>query len=722
MLLWTGLRRLGTLSSAIGRPVLSGELGRRLGKGEVVTGNFSIRGLFGSAYQLLKFNSHVRIGTRIFGGFALVLALIVAVSTLGYLGLNAIETQLTAYQAITDNAARLLQIDRDYTELRRNTIAFSLLGDPQLVDRIHDLQKSVHSQIEEVEARLVIPEVKERITKIGNTFDQLVKSQDLALQKAQQRDKLTAELTKQGEDLHKILTTIRDTAMDHKDPATAAQAGIAQDILMKVRLDAAQSVTKLDQKLTDAVEEEMGELTPALDRITTVTKDDDQLSRMQDVSLALPQYRQVFEDTIAAIREIDRLRVQVNAKISNEISEELEAIRATQRDKLLENREKIAATSSSTITQSMTVAGIAVLTGALLAWLIGRGITRPVAAMTNAMTKLAGGDTSVAIPARQNTDEIGEMARAVQVFKDNMVETERLRAEQEEQKRRAEAEQRRATLAMADDFEAAVGAIVHGVSSQANELQSTAQLMSATAEETERQSTAVAAASEQASTNVQTVASAAEELSSSIAEIGRQVATSADITARAVDDTRRTNDQIHGLAEAAQSIGDVVKLISDIASQTDLLALNATIEAARAGEAGRGFAVVASEVKSLANQTAKATEEIRTKIAEMQVATGRSVDAVKDIGETITRINEIATTIASAVEQQGAATREIARNVQQASCGTADVSKNIGAVTKAANDTGLASNQVLGTAGQLAEQADALKSQVETFLANIRAA
>ena len=364
--------------------------------------------------------------------------------------------------------------------------------------------------------------------------------------------------------------------------------------------------------------------------------------------------------------------------------------------------------------------GFAVLLAALY-WIGYRRIARPIAALTRAMSSLASGDLETPIPVHRANDEIGEMARTLAVFKQNAVDARRLGADQRDEQERREA-RRQAIETHIHSFEASVGDALQMVGSAAGELQSTAQLMSATAEETERQSTAVAAASEQASTNVQTVASAAEELSSSIAEIGRQVATSADITARAVDDTRRTNDQIHGLAEAAQSIGDVVKLISDIASQTDLLALNATIEAARAGEAGRGFAVVASEVKSLANQTAKATEEIRTKIAEMQVATGRSVDAVKDIGETITRINEIATTIASAVEQQGAATREIARNVQQASCGTADVSKNIGAVTKAANDTGLASNQVLGTAGQLAEQADALKSQVETFLANIRAA
>jgi methyl-accepting chemotaxis protein len=370
---------------------------------------------------------------------------------------------------------------------------------------------------------------------------------------------------------------------------------------------------------------------------------------------------------------------------------------------------------------SIAVLGIILVTS-FITWLISRDIANSLVRLKATMERLAGGDLASSIDGTDRRDEIGGMARTVEVFKDNMIETEHLRAEQEELKKQAEEQQRQAMFSMADAFEMAVGDIVRGVSLQTTELQATAQSMSATAEETERQSTAVAAASEEASTNVQTVASAAEELSSSIAEISRQVATSSDITARAVEDTRRTNEQIQGLAEAAQSIGDVVKLISDIASQTNLLALNATIEAARAGDAGKGFAVVASEVKSLASQTAKATEEISSKITEMQTATSHSVTAVQEIGQTIARINEIATTIASAVEEQGAATQEIARNVQQASAGTTEVSMNIAGVTRAANDTGAASTQVLATVGELTRQSEALRSEVENFLANIRAA
>jgi methyl-accepting chemotaxis protein len=364
---------------------------------------------------------------------------------------------------------------------------------------------------------------------------------------------------------------------------------------------------------------------------------------------------------------------------------------------------------------------LAILFGVGLGYAIVACVSRPITAMVDAMKKLASGDLNAVIPAQGRKDEVGSMAGAVQVFKDNMVTASRLEAEQKAEQERKEQRQK-AVDSYILDFDKSVGGVLEMVASASTELESTAKSMSVTADVAQQQSTAVAAASEQASTNVQTVASAAEELSSSISEISRQVAESTRITSQAVQETEKTDAQIQGLADAAQRIGDVVKLINDIAGQTNLLALNATIEAARAGEAGKGFAVVASEVKSLANQTAKATEEISAKIAEMQSATSLSVQAVQGIGQTISRINEIATTIASAVEEQGAATQEIARNVQQASAGTAEVSTNIVGVTKAANDTGAASTQVLGAAGELSKQSENLRGQVDTFLSKIRAA
>jgi methyl-accepting chemotaxis protein len=370
----------------------------------------------------------------------------------------------------------------------------------------------------------------------------------------------------------------------------------------------------------------------------------------------------------------------------------------------------------------IAVAAAGVVAALLVVWLyVTRNVLRRLLSLQRAMHQIAEGDLQAEVAGGSAKDEIGEMARTLAVFKQNAVEAQRLGGEQAAEQERKEA-RRQLIESQIHSFEDSVGDVLRIVGAAATELQATAQSMAATAEETERQSTVVAEASKQATTNVQTVASAAEELSSSISEIGRQIAESSDITARAVAETGRTNEQIRGLATAAQSIGDVIKLISDIASQTNLLALNATIEAARAGDAGKGFAVVAAEVKSLANQTAKATEEIGAKIAEMQTATTRSVEAVQGIAQTIGQINEIATTIASAVHEQGAATEEIARNVQQAAIGTAEVSSNIVGVTKAANDSGAASSQVLSSAGELSQNSKALRSRVDDFLRTIRAA
>jgi methyl-accepting chemotaxis protein len=366
--------------------------------------------------------------------------------------------------------------------------------------------------------------------------------------------------------------------------------------------------------------------------------------------------------------------------------------------------------------------GLALLLMGGMFFLLGRSIVNPINAMTAAMRKIAGGETSTAIPAQERHDEVGAMAQSVQVFKDNMIESTRLRGEQDVLKAQADAERKLLLRRMADDFESGVRASLDTLAGAATEMQATSKSMSATAGEASHQATTVAVVAEQASANVQTVAAATEELSSSVSEIGRQVTESTQIAGQAVAEANRTNVTVQGLSAAAQKIGDVVKLISDIASQTNLLALNATIEAARAGEAGRGFAVVANEVKSLASQTAKATDEISAQVSAMQGATADAVQAIESIGRTIGAINEIASAISVAVEQQGAATREIARSVQEAAQGTGQVSSNISGVNQSADKTGAAANKVLSSAEQLSGQASTLRADVDRFVANIRAA
>jgi len=374
------------------------------------------------------------------------------------------------------------------------------------------------------------------------------------------------------------------------------------------------------------------------------------------------------------------------------------------------------------ISLMLIVVGAGIVIGLVMALAVSsRFIAGPIRLLTNTMTRLAQGDFSQLISFDRQRDEIGEMARAVVVFKENGQANERL--QEERAQTMAERERRQAHVEeLIHEFDKQVSSVLEQLAGAATEMQATASSMSAIAVRTAERASAVSAATDEASSNVQTVASAGEELSASIHEISRQVAQSNQITGHAVSTATNTDHQVQGLVKAVERIGDVVRLINDIAGQTNLLALNATIEAARAGEAGKGFAVVASEVKNLATQTAKATEEITGQIQAIQTATRDSVASIQEITSVIHQISEIATTIAAAVEEQGAATQEIARNVQQAATGTQEVANNVGGVTEAAGETGSAATEVLTAASALSRQAIALRSSVAQFLQEIRAA
>ena len=369
----------------------------------------------------------------------------------------------------------------------------------------------------------------------------------------------------------------------------------------------------------------------------------------------------------------------------------------------------------------LSILGIAIVAGSI-AWLIGRSISRPLNQLGARMQALADGSLEAEIPGVGRGDEIGAMAATVQIFKDNAVRIRGLEKAEAETQARAAAERRAAMEGIASDFERSVNGIVRSVSAAAAGMQATAQSMTSTASDASARAATVGAASDSASSNVGTVAAAAEELSSSVTEISRQVTRSSEIANKAVSDAERTNATVQVLSTGAEKIGEVVKLIHSIAAQTNLLALNATIEAARAGESGRGFAVVASEVKALANQTAKATEEISAQVAAMQSSTSDAVAAINGITQTIGQMSEITIGISAAIEEQGAATREIARNIQSVATGSSEISAHIGGVTTAAAATGSAASDVLANARELDNQSGMLRNAVDGFLAKVRAA
>src|SRR6195256_5004199 len=359
---------------------------------------------------------------------------------------------------------------------------------------------------------------------------------------------------------------------------------------------------------------------------------------------------------------------------------------------------------------------------ALLSWLIARDILGALDRQKTRMQHIASGSIDQVVEETERGDEIGRMAETLEMLRQTALTARTLEAKQIATKQQGENEKREALIALADRFDASVGRLVGMMASGSTELETTAQSMTGTAERTNQQATVVSTAAAEASARVQTVATAAEELSTSISEISRQVAQSAKITDRAVENARRTDTIVRALADGAQQIEHVAELISSIAGQTNLLALNATIEAARAGEAGRGFAVVASEVKSLASQTAEATKEIGTRISQIQGATKEAVEAIQGITATIEEVSAIATTIGSAIEEQGAATAEIARNVTQTAQATQEVTTNIGGVSAAANETGGAAGHVLSAASNLSKHAEQLSGEVNVFLAGVRAA
>jgi methyl-accepting chemotaxis protein len=659
----------------------------------------------------------LKLRTRLYLGFLSLIAVALLLAGAGSWGISQLSGQVTKLEAVGGNVQRVLTASDLLQTIRRTQIRYMFDADPTAV---RDMQAAEAKAKEVLAAAATHTLSAERLAIYGNVSAQLADQATDAVklvQLGQTAGEARARLFTGGD----ALTAATDKMMAAARAADVEEAAVpAERAVLLVRINNWRFLATHDAAGPGKFRAAAEQASQALDAVERVASADLRLS-IGPVRDALAAYRKDFDAASTATLAQSTLFTDTLRPLIVAMQGELgKAEDSLVHDAAITGDLAHQSVTDATVTQLVLAAGGLVL-GLVLAFFVARGILRPLMGMTAAMARLATGDHAVDIPARGNTDEIGDMARAVDVFKQNAIEAARLAAAQEAE--RAAKEQRTARIEeLTRGFEAKAGELVGQVSAASTELQATAQSMSRTAGETTQQATNVASAAEQASANVQTVAIAADELASSISEISRQVAQSAKIAGKAVEDAKRTDRVVQELADGAHKIGEVVGLISSIAGQTNLLALNATIEAARAGDAGKGFAVVASEVKSLATQTAKATDDIARQIAQIQTATKEAVGSIQGIGTTIGEISEIAAAIAAAVEEQGSATQEIARNVQQAATGTQEVTSNIVGVTEGANSTGAAASQVLGAAGELSRQSEQLRGEVGQYIAGVKAA
>jgi len=657
-----------------------------------------------------------KLGTRLYLGFLALIAISLMLAGTGSWGIDQVGEEVGKLEAVGGGVQNILTADASLEILRRAQLRYMFDADPAAIQDMLTSQDKIKAILTAAAVTTTSAERQGVYNRIDAQLAQQViesaKLTELGRQAVESRDRVFTD----GD----ALVAATDKMIEAAHAADAGPAAmLAERAILLVRIHNLRFLAIHDAagpgKFHQAIDE-AGQALDALDRSASALHTD--VANVRDV---LAVYRKDSDAASVAILEQAALYRDTQLPLIKTIQSELAEAKATLlRDSADTNQQAQASVSSATWTQIIMGAGSLAL-GLIIAFSIARGILRPLTAMTAAMKRLASGDHTGEIPVRANTDEIGDMARAVDVFKQNAIEAARV-AEQQKAEHAAQARRTARIDELTQAFEAKAVNLVAQVSTASNDLQATAQSMSQTAGESTQQATNVAAAAEQASTNVQTVAAAAEELASSIAEISRQVAQSASVAGRAKDDARRTDGIVQALAGGAQKIGEVVGLISSIAGQTNLLALNATIEAARAGDAGKGFAVVASEVKSLATQTTKATQDIASQIGQIQSATKEAVEAIQNIGTTINEISEIAAAIAAAVEQQGSATQEIARNVQQAAAGTQEVTSNIVGVTVGASSTDASANQVLGSAQELSRQSDQLRSEVTQYIAGLKAA
>ncbi len=663
----------------------------------------------------------LRFRAKITLGFALVLAITAVSMGIAYLGFERISGKVASYRQSVAESDLARNIDRELISYQGLTRFYVVTAKDDDEKAALASEVKLKNAIDQSMTATTDSARLDKITRLSREFRTFTKIFGNIRTLKHESDQISQnQLMRDGNNLRYKLEDMASTAAEMELPAVVFSAKQVTTQLLSATGLTSSFVLNSDIAVANSAVARLKFVANAVHAIPT---DNEKVAVLvKDVTALLTGYQDAFGKLIENAKSVAIL-VNEMGESTTAITQFADAMKAD----LIGDQQRLDEESRGAISETerlllmLAVGGFVV--GGLFAWLLGRGISRPMIAMCKAMRKLAGGDFEVVLPGLGRKDELGDMAGAVEEFKVQAVaKAERDAAAHDAQNKAAGEARRGELIRFADQFEQAVGSIVSNVSSSAVQLEAAAGTLTRTAETTQSLSGQAAGASEEACSSMQSVAAATEELSASVDEIGRQARDSNRIADGAVKQAQQTDARIGKLSRAAQEIGDVVKLITAIAEQTNLLALNATIEAARAGEAGRGFAVVASEVKSLASQTAKATDEISSHISGMQGATQESVAAIKEIGSTIGQISNIAATIATAVQQQSDATQEIARSVQSVAQGTQATADNITQVNRGATETGSASEEVLNSAQTLSAESTRLRQELDRFMANIRAA